>query len=321
MNPQSQPLVAVILPTDTFETIAPVLERLRRLHDPQRLEVILVSPQTDGMEGNTARETAFHSVVALPIDSLTPLPAARAAGVMAATAPFVFLGETHSYLWPDALALLFAPLLAGTADVVVPGFVNGNPARVFSWASFIMSYGRWNANLDGAIDVECPPYDFLVRRDALVGFGNTLADLLADGNALGHAFRTRGLRTQFVPEARLDHVNADSPGPCMHEHFLQGVSIGKRRCVDWSLPHRLAFIAGFWLVPPLLFARSWRGIRTVIAEHRLPRLTLPVLFWLLLAKAWGEVTGCLGLARADHPRLQTHYEIRRLDHALPCEPR
>jgi len=321
MTRPDEPLVTIVLPTDRHATIAPVLDRLRRLQAPERLEVILVSPETEVLRAAVADEYAFHSVRVCHTDALGPLGAARAIGVRHASAPYVFLGETHSYLWPDALDPLLTPLQRDAADVTVPGFVNGNPTGSFSWAAFLAAYSRWGAALDPRLLTECPAYDFVARRDVLTDTGSALPTLLSDGVALNEALRARGGRILAVPEARIDHVNIEAAWPCLHELYLIGISIGTRRAAQWSLPRRLVYIAGSWLVPAVLLTRTRHGILAALRTERIPVLALPTMLLLFAAKALGEVVGCVGGGRSEHDAMQARYEIRRLDYASPCLPR
>ncbi len=317
----SNPIVSIVLPTDTLDTVAPVLERLRRLNAPERIEVILISPAADPLRVAAASEAGFHSVVICPIDTLAPLGRARAAGVLAASAPYVFLGETHSYLWPDALDPLLEPLVRGEADVTVPGFVNGNPTGVTSWASFLVAYARWGAGGQAGPLSDCVPYDFLVRREVLTEAGDSLHELLSDGESLNRMLYETGRRVLFVPDARIDHVNLESWRACLHEYLLAGIACGRQRAAAWSYPRRLAYIAGSGLVPAVLMARSWPGVRRLAIAGDIPPLSIPAMLLLFTAKALGEVAGYAGLARPHHPEMQTHYEVHRLDFASPCQPR
>ena len=74
----------------------------------------------------------------------TPLTLAegRAAGVRAAGAPFVHIGETHAFPRPDWAAALIASL-GGEWAAVVSGLGNANPRSVISWSNLIVDYGPW----------------------------------------------------------------------------------------------------------------------------------------------------------------------------------
>ena len=93
----SQPSMSVILPTDTWETILPVIERLKERTPKDQIELVVVLPSAHSQQASTESLTHFAAVRIAKVDSVVPLGPARAAGVRAATAPLVFIGETHSY--------------------------------------------------------------------------------------------------------------------------------------------------------------------------------------------------------------------------------
>jgi hypothetical protein len=321
MTKNANPLVSVVLPTDTYETIAPVLESLRRLEAPERLEVILVSNGADALRAAAPPVTGFHSLRVCHTDTLSPLGAARAVGVEASSAPYVFIGETHSYLWPDALEKLLTALVDGNADVAVPGFVNGNPTGAFSWAGFFQGYARWGANLEVYAIQECPTYDCLVRREVLLAMGDSLPAMLHNGEILNEALGKQSRCLVFVPDALINHLNMEKAWPSSIEHFAIGYTIGSRRAALWSPIRRLVYTAGSILVPAVLLIRNLKPILSLGFRHRFPVLALPALLLLLVAKAAGEAFAYAGIPFGSCEEIRTKYEIRRYDYISPCLPR
>ncbi|MBU6181879.1 MAG: glycosyltransferase [Verrucomicrobia bacterium] len=321
MTTNANPLVSVVLPTDTYETIAPVLESLRRLEAPERLEVILVSNGADALRAAASPVTGFHSLRVCHTDTLAPMGAARAVGVEASSAPYVFIGETHSYLWPDALEKLLAALADGNADVVVPGFVNGNPTGPFSWAGFFHGYARWGWHLGAAKIEECPAYDCLVRREVLLAMGGSLPAGLHNGEILNKALGSQSRRLVFAPDARINHINIEESLPSVVEHFAIGYTIGSHRAASWSRIRRLSYTVGSVFVPAVLLIRHWSPIQSLCKMERIPILVWPALFLLFLAKAIGEAIAYAGIPIRSSEFIRAKYEIRRLDYASPCLPR
>ena len=308
------PELSVILPTDTHETIEPVLKKLRRQTMASRLEVILVTPSASEMEQNVAHESAFASIRVLRIDSLVPMGAPRAMGIRAAAAPMIFVGETHAYLRPDALARLVSAQADGNWSVVVPGFENANPTGALSWAAFLVDYARWSARLPAGEIPEAPLYDCLYRREALLAMGDRLEPMLSFGDDLRRALQAGRQRAFFEPSARIDHANITRPWAWFHEHFLIGIMIGSRRARSWNWGRRLAYLAASPLVPPTLLWRAWPGIRRIVRVEHLPIGTLPALALLFLAKGAGEFVGYAGGGRVGQEEATNRYEIRRLDY-------
>ncbi|HEV2046190.1 MAG TPA: glycosyltransferase, partial [Chthoniobacterales bacterium] len=243
MNVSSRaPDLSVILPTDTYETIQPVLEKLRQQTVAHRIEVILVAPSAEAVAKASAHEADFAALRIVESATLSPLAVPRAAGMRAAAAPLIFVGETHSYLHPDAAEKLMDAAASGPWAVVTPGFENANPATVLSWASFLGAYGRWSADLPAGEIPESPLYDSLYRRDVLLALGERLVSTLSHGDDLRREMQARGHRICFEPAARIEHLNIDKPAAWFHEHFLIGLTIGWRRARQWPWWRRLVYI-------------------------------------------------------------------------------
>src|SRR5262245_53619015 len=103
----STPRLSVVLATDAYETIRPVLSALRRQASAPQIEPIIV------LLGDGSTTVRLEDLSTFPhakvVRSVNDLPEARAAGVRVASAPIVFIGETHSYPQPGwAEALLTA---------------------------------------------------------------------------------------------------------------------------------------------------------------------------------------------------------------------
>ena len=127
-----------MLATDTYETIRPVLSALRRQACAREIEPIIVLLGGDVSTVRLEDLSAFpHAKV---VGSVNYLSEARAAGIRAASAPIVFIGETHTYPepgWAEALLTAFNSPWAA----VVPAIGNANPKRAASWASYLFDYG------------------------------------------------------------------------------------------------------------------------------------------------------------------------------------
>lgn len=314
MNSSSRPLeLSVILPTDTYETIEPVLTRLREQTIARRIELILVVTSTQIVAPARRYETDFAALRVVEVISISPLGIPRSAGIRAAGAPFVFVGETHSFLHSDSAETLVATAMTGSWDAVTPGFENGNPDGVLSWSAFLAAYGCWNATRRASEIKEAPIYDTLYRRDVLMEMGDQLETMLSGGDDLRRALQARGRRFYFCPVARIDHLNIARARPWFHEHFLIGLMIGSRRARSWPWWRRLCYIAGAWLIPLILFRRNWAGIHQAAKAWHLPAGTIPATFLAYTAKAAGELVGYAGGGTPDHLKM-THYEIRRTDY-------
>ena len=162
----SAPDLSVVLATDRYETIRPVVELLHAQSGRGRIELVLVTLRGVHVDRGAPELDGFSGVTLVEVDSLVPIGRARAAGVRAAAAPVVFLGETHTYPQPGwALALIEAH--DGSWAAVVPQIGNANPDGALSWAAFLLDYGRW---YDGdRREVAAPPtYNASLRRELLL---------------------------------------------------------------------------------------------------------------------------------------------------------
>ena len=166
-----RPRTAVVLATDTDETVRPVIRRLGEQAVKHRLEVVIVAPLSPGALDTHRQELdGFAAVRLVPVAPSVGLAAARAVGIRAATAPVVFIGETHTYPQPGWAAALLAAF-EGPWATVVPAITNANPSGPVSWAAYVSDYGRWG---EGRAQGEIPEaliYNAAYRRHVLVELG------------------------------------------------------------------------------------------------------------------------------------------------------
>src|SRR5512141_1768998 len=158
----NEPLLTVILATDTLQRVERVLQSLAQQTIAERIEVVLVittEPDRKELEGLTE---GIHSVQIMPVESIVPLAAARAKGVRIARSPFLFIAETHAYPDPDLAEKLIAAL-SSEFSVVVPGFRNSNPNSGLSWAGFLSDYGAWSDTLSSCEIDRSPSHDAAFR--------------------------------------------------------------------------------------------------------------------------------------------------------------
>lgn len=305
--------LSIVLPTDEAGTIEPVLRNLERQTIASKIEVVLVVAAKQG-DPRPPAASSFADVRRVQVEKLSPLGRARAAGVRAAAAPFVFIGETHSFLRPDAAEKLLERARAEDCAVVVPGFENQNPSNLWSWAAFLGDYGAWSA-AQAAVEVREPPvYNALIRRVDLLALQDGLDEALYHGDQLRRALSRGGARTVFEPAARIGHVNIDQLRYLWREHFMVGHMIGARRAREWSLLRRAFYFLAGPMIPFVLLARAFPGIRATLTAvpHRLR--TLGAIFALKSIRAVGEMVGYLGVPATGLEARADRLEIRKFDY-------
>ena len=73
----SAALMSVVLATDTFETILPVVRHLRHQTVRERLELLIVAPDIEAIAKNAAELDGFAAVRLVSVKSLRPFGSAR----------------------------------------------------------------------------------------------------------------------------------------------------------------------------------------------------------------------------------------------------
>ena len=315
----SAPQMSIILVTDHYRTIREVITRLREQTVRDRLEIVLVAPEGHSLELDAAALDGFSGVRLVEVESILPLGSARAAGVRAATAPLIVIGETHSYphrQWAEALIKTHAEPWA----VVVPAFGNANPDGALSWAAFMRDYGRWVDGLPaGEIDL-VPAYNTAAKRDVLLEFGGGLERMVTHGDELEIGLRERGHRVYFQPAAKIDHANVARPAAWLVQRFLIGRVFAAGRAERWPTARRVVYTIGAPLIPVVVLSRLARSIRLLRRQELLPGGTILAMILGLVASAAGEmVTYAIGGGKRDKLRLD-EYELHKIKYTyLPAQ--
>jgi len=248
------------------------------------------------------------------VRSVKQLPEARAAGVRAASAPIVFIGETHSYPqpgWADALISAFN----GPWAAVVPAIGNANPTGAASWASYLFDYGAWGPNRHSGEIADPLIYNTAYRREVLLSLGDRLSAALdPNEEALWALLMSRGHRAALASDARILHLNVGTFRALIREKFCAGVVLGTHRSTRWSPLRRLLYFVASPLIPIVLFGRVLRGARHW-PSGTLPPSAIAGVLIAALAKTMGEIIGYAGVKLpAAAARLQD-IEIRKVQYA------
>ena len=315
MNAPAHAELSVVLPTDTWDTIRPVVERLERQSIAASIELVLVVPSAAAAGIERLQRGRLGALVVVEVGAILPLARARAAGVRAARAPLVFIGETHSFPragWAEAIVGAAAN---DAFSVLVPGFGNANPNGVLSWSGFLFDYGGWQQGHAGGEVAAIPIFNSVYRTAVLHGLGDRLEHAMGHGDALVVELRAHGHRALLVPAARLDHVNVAQPRAWMRERLAVGRLLGANRSVAWGRPRRLAYAAAFPLIAVVLARRALAGVRRNGGADRAPRGTLPAMLLAAALKAVGEAQGYLGGAPQKVEDVADEFELHKLAYA------
>ena len=309
-NADVSPALSVVLVTDQYETIRLVVACFAAQTNPDRLEIVIVIPRESANEVPLDRLSMFHSIKIARVESIKPMPAARAAGVRASTAPVVFIGETHSFPHPGfAEAIVTAH--DGPWDVVVPGLANANPSTAKSWAAFILDYGYWLAGLSASTIANGPTWNASYKRHILMDLGPRLDTALSSGDELPQKLRSDNRRVYFEPRAVIDHTNVEING-WADERYLSGLVVGANRGRRWSRPRRAFYLAASPLIPFVLLYRTSKAVRLLLREGSLPRGSLLAIAAAAVVRTVGEAAGyAIGIDDEAEDRME-HYELHKL---------
>jgi hypothetical protein len=274
-----------------------------------RLEIVVVGP----VDHNAFRADDFADAHVVQIPAIRSLEQARAAGVRQASAPIVFIGETHSFPRPDFAETLIEAH-TGPWAAVQPAMENANPDGLIALSNLMLDYGRWLAP-GSAREVETvPDFNCSFKRKALLDSTEPLEELFQARNAVAEDLRRRGYRLYLEPRARLGHLNVSRPGPWLVERYLAGRILGGARAARWSHRRRLLYLAGSVAIPLVLFLRAARvAPRLRLSWARLaavgPALLVGSLAW-TLGEAVGYISGSGGA-----PQRMMEYELHKASYA------
>jgi hypothetical protein len=312
MSESATPALSVILVADTYEKIAPVIAAFAAQSVSKSIEMVIVLPKDAPDDTDPGRFADFFALNLVKLDHVLPMGPSRAAGIRAATAPVVFVGETHSFpLAGFAEAIIEAH--RNPWEVIVPGIGNANPSGARSWSSYLLDYGYWFSGLAAAEVPSGPTWNASYKRDVLIGLGPLLDNSMSSGDALPMALKARNCRYWFEPRARLIHVNLESRG-WADERYLSGLVVGANRGKRWSFGRRLFYFAASPLIPFVLIYRLSSGLRQLYVERLLPAGTGAALVAGSIVRTFGEAVGYLiGLSPAAEARME-EYELNKVQY-------
>jgi hypothetical protein len=312
--------VSVVLATSAADVVRSPLDAYRRQSVADRVEVLLVAPPSVLAELADLTAPELHSLRPIAVSEPFDLARARAVGALAASAPWVFIGETHSFAEPT----LIEHLLAASRDRgkgadgpsvhgFVPAIYNVNPSGAVSWASFLIDYGAWAPGHRGVVP-QPPIYNALVARAELERPLEELTRaMMPYDESASPLDPRRGQRALAVPAARIGHLNVVRISDFALSKHWAGLAVGDLRRRRWRWPRRLAYAAAAPAVAVVLFGRYLAGWRIARRAGPLPFGVVPLFLLGAATRAVGETIGYLGLTPAVNDRRLERLEIRKVD--------
>jgi hypothetical protein len=313
------PELSVVLATSALGAAMRSLGAFRAQTAAGRIEVLLVAPRAELERINPAGAPELGALRSIESASPFALAQARARGVLAARAPWVFIGETHSFADPTMVAQLLAAIAESPAEsrpqALVPCIYNVNPGGAVNWASFLIDYGAWGPGHAGGATIAPPIYNGVFARAMLEQLGDDLPKAMSPhDDSVAPMPSGRGYLSIFVPSARIGHLNVVRLADFVRSKAHHGMGVGVTRAKRWSWPRRLAYAAAAPLIGAVLFGRTFPDYRLGRRGDRLPVGVLPLLALGALVRAAGEAIGYLGWSPAWLDARLDQLEIHKADY-------
>jgi hypothetical protein len=289
------PFLSHVVPAASWEQVERVVAAVAAQEGAPGIEVVLVCPAERPIVVPAEARERLWDVRVVPVADLEALHRSRAAGIRAARAPLVVLGETHCYPrpgWARALADAFAQ----DCVAVGPALENANPRTGLSWANLALDYGHWLCP-SGAATAGLPGQNSAVSRETLLAFGDGLEDRLRMTYLLFLELGERGERLVVEPRARTAHLNVTRWRSWPVERFCAARVFAAEQSRGW--PARRRLLHG--LAAPVSTLRRARHLLADLRRARAPlaRSLLPLAGGLLAGAAGGAVGYLSGAGRAE----------------------
>jgi Glycosyl transferase family 2 len=308
------PEMSVVLVTRTpFRSIRKTIRHLSRQTFRDRLELLIVVPSREGLALEDSEVQGFAAVRVLEVGPILSMPEAKLSAVRNATSPVIAFAEDHCYPEPDWAEYLIKAHRERWA-AVGPSLKNANPNTLNSWASYLMTYARWNEPVNTGPMDSLPWHNTSYKRLLLLEYGSELPALLAAEGFLQQKLAERGYKLYLSPMAKVSHVNVSLRASVIAHAYVGGRLFGAKRAFygKWAL-RRLLHIAAMPLVPLVRLRRSCGDILRIGESKRLLPSVLPALCVGLTFHALGELVGyVLGIGNSEQQF--SSYEMTRIEH-------
>jgi hypothetical protein len=272
----------VVLATpDNFTTLRRTVDALRRQSIADQLELVFILPDQQAFDPKSGELSGFHSVqvVEHPVDS--QLARARVAGVRAATAPYVIIGEDHSFPHRRWAEKILSAHEAGHRAVGV-AMQNPSPHNALGWADMMTNFITFIHPAESGAQGMLPGHNTSYHRQLLLDQGERLDDILQIEVIFHFELASAGETLWLESEAITTHHNLEHPGRFLRHKWLGGLIFGSLR--SRNLPLRRRLLVGL-LSPTIPLLRLWRMRSQLQRIHRHHHCVLRASPWLILALA------------------------------------
>lgn len=249
-------LAAILITSDTYNSIRKTISYLRQQTIQAELEIIIVAPSLASLELDAAELAGFTNYQVVEVGKIASIGRAYAAGIRAAKAPLIALGEDHCFPDPDwAAALIEAHQRPYAA--VGPALRNANPSNAISWADMLIAYVQWMDPAASQVVNFLPGHNSSYKRDILMQYGDRLEEMLESETLMHWDLRSQGYELYLESTARASHTNFAQLFPWLPVQFRAGrLFAASRAGVErWSAIKRLVYAIASPLIPLVRMAR------------------------------------------------------------------
>jgi hypothetical protein len=314
-EPAAPDLSVVVVTPGGFDTVRKTVAHLRAQSVCDRMEVVVVAPDRErlGPVGEALDGFWGHQIV--ESGPITTTGRGLVVGYRATTAPVIGYVEEHSYPQPGWAEALIEAHKGPWAGVGV-SLGNANPQTMVSWAMLFLDFASSIELVEPEEVTALPSHHTFYKREAILGYGEELHQLLEVEAVLQSALVSRGERLYMTSAARQLHVNVSRIPSMLKSQFYGGLQYAPLRIREegFSIARRLGYAAAAPLIVVVQLRRILGHVaRAGRARELLPRM-LPMLLMGLVAEQLGETAGYLGSSQAHAPESRLTLELERVRH-------
>jgi glycosyltransferase involved in cell wall biosynthesis len=248
---------------------------------------VIVADSTDERTRSVLAKR-WPDVKLLSFDTPRTVPELRAAGIFAATAPYVAVIEDHCLVtegWAESI------LRAHRGGVsVVGGPVRNVALRIRDWAAFLFEYSAHMEPAPAGAAADLTGMNVSYDARAL----GAIDDLLREGKWEGwlHGrLLSRGFALYREPKAVIEHAKDFGVREFCSQRFHYARAHAAMRNPDMGRLKRAVYVVASPLIAPLLLTRIARNVLQRRARIREFVLALPLLLVYCAVTAFGEAPG------------------------------
>jgi hypothetical protein len=250
----SLPELSYVIPCGTWRHVERVAGCLLEQEEAGRIELVLAGPSSLEDEIPAGVRERLWGAKVVEADP-RQMHYARAAGMLAATAPIVVVGETHCYPQPGWARAFLAAFEDRQWGAVGPQVENANPATGLSWANLSLDYGPFLNPVRGEATA-LPGQNSGVRTELLEPYRDELGERMRMPYLFFRELHLRGHRLFVEPAARTAHLNVTDRRAWLTERFGAGRVFASDRRLEWPLWRRAVYVVGSPAIPLLRLRRA-----------------------------------------------------------------